>query len=213
MNENNQSMNIDNEQIKNPVYSSKFLMSRDLFYDFCYVDYNRIKNVFVAFFCILTCYIGIYLLINDYDIINAICTLIVSCIMTYIFFSKKYGIKVAYEKMVSREGKELNFKYEFFDDKIVSYNDEVKKEFFYHQITKFFETKNFIMLQIQNNVYISIEKVNVNIDVNDVKDFFIDKCINVKNKKFINCVNDKKMALLFLVAIISVSVYGMIVGL
>ena len=42
MNENNVNVNIENEEIKSPVYSSTFLMNKDLHYDFCSVSYIKL---------------------------------------------------------------------------------------------------------------------------------------------------------------------------
>ena len=67
MNENN--VNVKNEEIKSPIYSSKFLMNKDLYYDFCSVSYNRTKKMFLIFFCLVTYLIGINLLIGNYDIV------------------------------------------------------------------------------------------------------------------------------------------------
>jgi hypothetical protein len=47
VNENNVNISIENEEIKSPVYSSTFLMNKDLYYDFCSVSYNRTKKIFL----------------------------------------------------------------------------------------------------------------------------------------------------------------------
>ena len=49
MNENNAGGNIENEkkEAESPVYSSRFLMNRDLFYDFNSVGYNKVKKIFM----------------------------------------------------------------------------------------------------------------------------------------------------------------------
>lgn len=70
----------------------------------------------------------------------------------------------------------------FFEDKIVSHVDELKREYFYHQITKFFETKNFILLHLQHNLHVTIEKNNLNASVDEVKAFLMNKCTLVKKK-------------------------------
>ena len=46
MDENNVNVNVENEEVKRPIYSSKFLMNKELFYDFCSVSYNRTKKIF-----------------------------------------------------------------------------------------------------------------------------------------------------------------------
>ena len=55
--------------------------------------------------------------------------------------------------------------------------------------------------------------INLNASVDEVKAFLMNKCTLVKKKKFINCANDKKWSLVFLIALIVVSVVGMILGL
>lgn len=71
MNESNVNSNIENEneEVKNAIYNSKFLMNKELFYDFCSVSYNRTKKVFLIFFCLVTYLSGINLLVGNYDIV------------------------------------------------------------------------------------------------------------------------------------------------
>ena len=212
MNENNVNVNIENEEIKSPVYSSTFLMNKDLHYDFCSVSYNRTKKLFFIFFCLVAYLIGINLLMGNYDIVLGYGPFI-SFLMILIYFWTRKSIKIGYERMVISEGKEVTLNYELFEDKVISHNDELKREYFYHQITKFFETKNFILLHLQHNLYVTIEKNNLNASVDEVKSFLMNKCTLVKKKKFINCANDKKWSLVFLIALIVVSVIGTVVGL
>ncbi len=212
MNENNVNINVENEEVKSPIYSSKFLMNKDLYYDFYSVSYNRTKKVFLIFLCLVAYLIGINLLIGNYDIVLWFGPFI-SFLMILIYFRTKKAIKIGYERMVISAGKEITLNYELFEEKIISHNDELKREFFYHQITKFFETKNFILLHLQHNLYVTIEKNNLTASVDEVKAFLINKCTLVKKKKFINCANDKKWSLVFLIALIVVSIVGMIVGL
>lgn len=212
MNENNVNINIENEEIKSPIYISKFLMTKDLFYDFCSVSYNRTKKIFLIFFCLVTCLIGINVLVGNYDVAVGFGPFI-SFLMILIYFRTKKSIKISYERNLISAGKESTLSYELFDDKIVAHVDELKREYFYHQITKFFETKNFILLHLQHNLHVTIEKNNLNISVDEVKGFLMNKCTIVKKKKFINCINDEKWSLAFLIALIVVSIVGMIVGL
>ncbi len=212
MNENNVNINVENEEVKSPIYSSKFLMNKDLYYDFCSVSYNRTKKVFLIFLCLVAYLIGINLLIDNYDIVLGFGPFI-SFLMILIYFRTKKAIKIGYERMVISEGKEMTLNYELFEEKVIFHNDELKREYFYHQITKFFETKNFILLHLQHNLYVTIEKNNLTASVDEVKAFLINKCTLVKKKKFINCANDKKWSLVFLIALIVVSIVGMIVGL
>ena len=211
MNENNVNVNVENEEVKRPIYSSKFLMNKELFYDFCSVSYNRTKKIFFIFFCLVAYLIGINLLVGNYDIVGF--GLFISFLMLLTYFRIKKSIKINYERNLISAGKESTLNYELFEDKIVSHVDELKREYFYHQITKFYETKNFILLHLQHNLHITIEKDNLNASVDEVKAFLMNKCTLVKEKKFINCANDKKWSLVFLIALIVVSVVGMILGL
>ena len=214
MNENNANINIENEneEVKNAIYSSKFLMNKDLYYDFCSVSYNRTKKVFLIFFCLVAYLIGINLLVGNYDIVVGFGPFI-SFLMILIYFRTKKTIKIGYERVVISAGKESTLHYEIFEDKIVSHIDELKREYFYHQITKFFETKNFILLHLQYNLHITIEKSSLNASVDEVKSFLMNKCTLVKKKKFINCSNDKKWSLVFLISLIVVSLIGTVVAL
>ena len=210
MNENNTNTNVTDEEVKNAIYSSKFLMNKELYYDFCSVNYNRMKKMFLTFLCLVAYVIGANLFLGNYDIVLS--GLFISFLMILIYFRTKKAMKIGYERMLISEGKEITLNYELFEDKMVSYNDELKREHSYHQITKFFETKHFILLHLKHNLYVTIEKNNLNASVDEVKTFLMNKCTLVKKKKFINCSNDKKWSLVFLIALIAVSVIGVVVG-
>ena len=66
MNENNVNINVENEEVKRPIYSSKFLMNKDLYYDFGSVVFNRTKKGFLIFLC-LSVLIGTNLLLGNDD--------------------------------------------------------------------------------------------------------------------------------------------------
>ena len=210
MNDNN--VDVENEEVTKLICSSKFLMSKDLYYDFCSVSYNRTKKVFLIFLCLVAYLIGINLLIGNYDTVLWFCPLI-SFLTILIYFRTKKAIKTGYERMIISEGKEATLNCELFGEKVILHNDELEREYFYHQVTKFFETKNFILLHLQHNLHVTIEKNNLTASVDEVKAFLMNKCPLVKKKKFINCVNDKKWSLVFLIALNVVSVFGMIVAL
>ena len=211
MDENNVNVDVENEEVKRPIYSSKFLMNKELFYDFCSVSYNRTKKIFLIFFCLVAYLIGINLLIGNYDIVIVVGPSM-SFLMALLYFRTEKSIKINYERNLISAGKESTLNYELFDDKIILHVDELKREYFYHQITKFFETKNFILLHLQHNLHITIEKNNLNASVDEVKIFLMNKCTLVKKKKFINCANDKKWSLVFLIALIVISIIGIVVG-
>lgn len=212
MYENNVNVNVENQEVKSPVYKSKFLMTKELFYDFSSISYNRTKKIFLIFFCLVVYLIGINLLVGNYDIVLGYCPFI-SFLMILIYFRTIRSIKINYERNLISAGKESTLNYEFFEDKIVSHVDELKREYFFHQITKFFETKNFILLHLKHNVHITIEKNNLNASVDEIKEFLMKKCTLVKKKKFTNCSNDKKWSLVYLIALIVVSVVGTVLGL
>ena len=213
MNENNTNTNIENEneEVKKAIYSSKFLMNKELFYDFCSVSYNKLKKFFLFFLLFTATEIIVNIILKDY--MTNFVTLFISFLLLLTYFITKRSIKINYERNLISAGKESSLHYELFEDKIVSHVDELKREYFYHQITKFLETKNFILLHLQYNLHITIEKSNLNASVDEVKSFLIEKCPHVKKKKFINCSNDKKWSLVFLIALIVVSVVGTVIGL
>lgn len=213
MSENNINTNIENEneEIKTPVFSSKFIMHKELFYDFCSVSYNRIKKLFLIFFCVFACQTGANLFAANYAIIISF-GLFISFLMLVIYLTTKKSIKINYERNLIAAGKESTLNYEFFEDKIVSHIDESKREYFYQQITGFFETKNFILLHLKHNLYISIEKSSLTVSVDEAKAFLEKKCLLVKKNKFINCSNDKKWCLRFLIALIAVCIIGTAAG-
>ena len=169
------------------------------------------KKVFLAFLCFTVFEIVANILVGNYGII-ALC-LLIAFMMFLLYFRTNRAIKINYERNLISAGKEITLHYELFEDKIVSHVDELKREYFYHQITKFYETKNFILLHLKYNLHITIEKNNLNANIDEVKSFLMDKCTFVKKKKFINCSDDKKWALAFLIALIVASVAGTVIGL
>jgi len=212
MNEKNINSNIEtgNGEEKIAIYTSKMLMSRDLFYDFSSVIYRRTKNLYLIFLCLVACLVVVNILDGNYDSVKI--SILISFLMGLTYFRANKAIKINYERSLISAGKENVLNYELFEDKIVSHVDELKREYFYHQITKFFETKNFILLHLQHNLYITINKNSLNANVDEVKAFLIGKCTRVKKKKFIDCSNDKKWSLIFLIAIIVLSVVGSVIA-
>ena len=126
MTENNVNVNVDNAEVKSPIYSSKFLMNKELFYDFCSVSYNRTKKIFFIFFCLVAYLIGKNLLVGNYDIVVGFGPFI-SFLMLLTYFRTKKSIKINYERNLISAGKESTLNYELFEDKIVSHVDELKR--------------------------------------------------------------------------------------
>lgn len=212
MNENNANIKDENKEVITPFCSSRFLMSKELFYEFGSVNYNGSKKVFLICLCLVASLIGMYILAGDDDVIFGYC-IFISCLMLSTYFRTNKSIEISYEQNLISEGKESTLNHELFEDKIVSYVNERKREYSYHQITELFETKNFILLHIKHNFYITIEKSSLNASVDDVKTFLLNKCTLVKKKKFINCTNDKKCSLMYLIALVVACVAGMIAAL
>ena len=193
---------------KSPVYSSKHIMSKEMVYDFCSVDFNRTKKIFILNLCLVLALL-VMNHINRYDnMIFCFGAMVLSIFMVGTFFNVKRSIKIGYERVLLNEGKEVTVCYELFDDSIVMRKEENVKEISYEKVTKFFETKKFIMLHLQHNMHITIEKSSLNGNIDEVKAFVVDKCTNVKNKKFVNCANDEKWSIALLIAIIAVTAAG-----
>jgi len=213
MNENSINTNIENEnqEVKHAIYSSKLLMNRDLFCDFGSISYNKTKKLFL-FSLLLVIYLTIVIIFSG-SLFGFVFYFFTLLIMFLMYFNTKKSIKIGYERTLISAGKELLQNYELFEDKIVVYVDGVEKEYFYHQITKFFETKSLLLLHLQHNLYITVEKSSLNASVDEVKAFLIEKCTFVKNKKFVDCSNDQKLSLVLLIALTAVSVIGIIISL
>ena len=199
------------EEVKQPLYFSRFLMSKELFYDFGSVFYNRTKKGFFAFLCFTVCLIAVNILTREYEILISYCVFL-SIMMPFIYFRTKKAITIGYERAVISAGKESTLNYELFDDKIVSDLDGQKREFFYHQITQLYETKEFILLHLKHNVFVTVNKGNLSASADEVKAFILYKCTHVKNKKFINCSNDKELSVLLLSALVTISVIGAVIA-
>lgn len=200
--------NVNNEN--NPIYSSEHLMSKEMVKDFCSVDFRRTKITFIIFFFVILIYVALNIVFNVFGWLIWLTAIMVAVINAMAYFRLKRAIKASYEKALISEGKEVLLKFGLFDDKIVLHREDAKREYFYHQVTKLFETKSFIMLHLQHNLHITIEKSSLNADVEEVKAFVISKCDNVKKKKFVNCVNDEKWSIVFMIALFVVAIAGMV---
>ena len=214
MNDNNISVDIElqNEELENPIYSSTFLMDKELYYDFCSINYNRTKKLFLTFLCLVFWFTTISILDGGYDVVLSF-SLFIPIILVALYFRANKLTKISYERTVISTGKEENtINCEIFEDEIVSHIDETQKKFFYHQVTNLYETKNFILLHLKHNLFITINKKDLNGEVDALKSFLVEKCVNVKNKKFINCANVKKQSLIFLIALITVSIIGILIA-
>ncbi len=203
--------NANNEESKPAIYTTSVLMSRDLYYDFSTVGYNRMKKALIFFLLFTVFEIVVNILAKNFDTVAL--TVIISLIFFFLYYRINKSTKIGYERTLISAGKEISTNYELFDDKVVTDSEGVKREYFYHQITKFFETKNFLLLHLQHNLYLTINKNKLNANVDEVKSFLIQKCPRVKKKKFINCYNDKKWTLWLLILLAAFSVIGTIISL
>ena len=129
MNKNNVNVNIENEEVKIPIYNSRFLMSKELFYDFCSVNYNKTKKIFLIFFCLVAHQIVLFFIDGNYDMIIGFGS-IMSFMMLLIYLRTKRAIKIGYKQHLITAGKENTLNYELFEYKIVSNINGCKKEYF-----------------------------------------------------------------------------------
>lgn len=201
-----------NREEHTAVYSTKFVLSKELYCDFGSVGYNRTKVIFGVFLLLMTWINLIYSLSGDYDVILWYGPAI-SFIMCLTYFKTKQAIKVGYERMVLTRGKEADMHHALYEDKIVAYGDGSARDIFYEQVTKLYETKHFLLLYLKHNVYVTVEKSGLNGSIEAVKAFLMKKCTRVKKKKFIDCTGDEKWSLIFLAALIVVAAIGAAAGL
>ncbi len=207
MNENN--INI-NEEIKSPIYSSEFMMTRDLFYDFYSVSYNSMKKLFLFCLCFATLEMVISIVCRNYNV--AAWGIVLSVIMLLVYLRTRRMERIGYERSVLSAGDKHMVTGKLYEDKFGAGNDGFEKKFFYDQITKFFETGNFLLLHLQHGLYVILSKKDLNANIDEVKSFLIQKCPLVKKKTFVNCSNDKKQSSIFLIIMFIVSVIGTVVG-
>lgn len=186
-------------------------MNRDFFLDFSSVSYNRIKKRFFLFLCFTVLCIVTNILVFNYDIVMI--TLFIPIFLSVLYLGVGKAAKRNYERSLISEGKEVTIYGKLYENKMVSGIRELEREYSYNQITKFYETKNFLLLHLQLHLYLTIDKATLNADVDEVKSFLIQKCPSVKNKKLVNCSNDKKWALIFLILLAFVSIAGIIISL
>lgn len=199
------------EQTVNPVYSSKYVMDKELYYEFSLVSYNRTKKMFLIFLCLMICLVVTNLLAGDYKTIIG-SSAIVTFLATFVYVRMKKATKIGYERMEFTGNAEYPMHHELFEDKIVSYNYGVKNDYFYHQVTSFYETKNLLLLQLKYNLCITLNKNNLNANADEVKSFLMRKCSLVKKNRFVNCSKDKKWSLAFFISLIVICVIGTVAG-
>lgn len=200
----------ENEEVKNAIYSSSYITNRDFFHAFSSINYNRIKKMFLVGFCIIILDAIFNISDRGYDI-EGISIIIPICLFV-VYLKTNSLVKQNYERYCFSAGKESVANELLYEDRIVSSMDGQKREYYYHQITQFFESKNLLLLHLKHQLYIIINKETLNADVDEVKAFLIEKCSKARNKKFINCSNDQSWCLILLIGTISFYAIGAIVS-
>ena len=198
------------ETANKAIYSSRTFMNRELFFDFQKIGYHKSKIIYLIFMCMVIWQVVMNVAFRYYDMLFYI--LFLSMLMIFLYIGKNRTASINYRRMLLTEVKEEIRYQEFFEDKIVLHHEGLQREFFYTHITGFYETKYFLLLHLQHQLYIHINKDMVNGNVDEVKEFLMERCPFVKKKKFISCRNDKKWTRVFLIISVAVSVIGMIIG-
>lgn len=196
----------ENVKIDLPIYSSEFPVNKASYYDSSSVNYRKMK---IASF-VSMCMIALLVIPNISADINDVClyALLLSFVMLVPYFRISRAIQLEYERTMFSVGKEYTIVQNLFEDKITLVIDAQEKAFFYHQITDLYETKNFLLLVLPHRLHLSISKPNLNADVDEVKTFLLKRCVNAKKKKFVDCSNDQRLSVAFLIAAIVISVVG-----
>ena len=194
-------------EVKSPIFTSKFLMNKELFYDFNQLNFYKVRKIFLIISCPAVALILLNILIGNYKSVVWFGPLI-SFLMLLMYLRSKKEIKLNYERNLFAAGKDSTFNCELFDDGIVSTIDQQKRKYFYNQVTGLFETKNFILIRLKYNLCVLTEKSSLNANVDEFKAFLIEKCVGIKKKKVINCQNSKKWSFRILIAFIVISLLG-----
>lgn len=185
------------EETKKPLYTCEYTMDMNFFAEFAAVSYVKIKNfiiIFTAFdilFCLLNIFDGDY---NQAAGYSAFLTFL----MFILYFSIKKGIQLNYKRSLFSYGNDNRTTTALYDDKILATFGKNEKEFFYHQVSGFFETGSLILLRLKYNMFLALDKSALNADPQVVKAFLIQKCPMVKKKKFTDCSNSHRLLFIFL---------------
>ena len=184
----------------------------NFFAEFAAVSYVKIKNfiiIFTAFdilFCLLNIFDGDY---NQAAGYSAFLTFL----MFILYFSIKKGIQLNYKRSLFSYGNDNRTTTALYDDKILATFGKNEKEFFYHQVSGFFETGNLILLRLKYNMFLALDKSALNADPQAVKAFLIQKCPMVKKKKFTDCSNNHRLLFIFLMISFATAAAAIIVWL
>ena len=183
----------------NVVYCSDFSMSKELYYDFGLVGYQRFKKSFAAvLICFAVAATGGFLS-HSYELILASGVMAV-LVMALGYIKACRSVKIGWERSLIPSGEAMKVKNELGEEKIFAYWVENRQEISYDQVAELRETNSFLLLHLKHGVHITLEKKSLNADVNAVKAFLLDKCTKIKKKRFVNCSCARKWCMAMLVA-------------
>lgn len=200
------------EETKEPIYTCEYTMNMNFFAEFAAVSYVKIKNFIIIFtaFDILFCLLSIF--DGSYDIAAGYSAFL-TFLMFILYFSIKKGIQLNYKRSLFSYGNDNRTTTALYDDKILTTFGKNEKEFFYHQVSGFFETGNLILLRLKYNMFLALDKSGLYADPQAVKAFLIQKCPMVKKKKFTDCSNNRRLSFIFLMISAATSAAAIIVWL
>lgn len=185
------------EEIKTPLYTSESTFDESLFSEFSEVSYSKVKNFTIIFTIVNILYCLVNLIDRNYDT-TAGYSVFFTVLMYVMYFNIKNAAKINFQRTMLSYGSEHRQITELYEDKILSSFGKNKREFFYFQINGLFETDNLLLMRLQYNLYLDLNKIALNADPQAVKAFLIQKCPMVKKKKFIDCSNSRRLSFIFL---------------
>lgn len=131
--------NVNNEESKPAIYTTSVLMSRDLYYDFSTVGYNRMKKLLIFFFPFTVLEIAVNILAKNFD------TVALSVIISLIFFLLYHGInkstKIDYERTLISAGKEISTSYELLKTGLLLIRKVLKENIFIIKLQNFLKPR------------------------------------------------------------------------
>ena len=200
------------EETKKPLYTCEYTMDMNFFAEFADSSYIIAKKLIIIFtvlnilYCLLNIFGGSYTSAAEYSSI-------VSFLIFVLYFSTKKGASLTYKRNLFSYGNETRTTSAFYDDKILATFGKNEKEFFYHQVSGFFETGSLILLRLKYNMFLALDKSALNADPQVVKAFLIQKCPMVKKKKFTDCSNNHRLSFIFLMISLATAAAAIIVWL
>ncbi len=198
------------EEIGLPLYSCEYAMNGDFFSEFSAVSYIKAK-IFIIIFTVLNILFSLFnIIVGNYNTAAGY-SVIITFLMYIMYFRIKKGVQLSYKRSLFSYGNDAKTTTELFEDKILSTFSKNEKKFFYYQISGLFETGNLILLRLQFNLYLAVDKNSLNADPQAVKEFLIQKCPAVKKKKFTDCSNSRRLSLIFLMISTAASAAALLV--